>query len=96
MIEVDKKWMDLLNRLFAIPNNWRNVLYVHTPFCKRKCFYCVYSSKAADNQAEMEAFYANRLREMLKRFPEYRCVKSLLGVEAALPVYEFSTEDQKQ
>lgn len=68
MIEVDRQRIDLFNRLFAIPNNWRNVLYVHTPFCKQKCFYCVYSSKSADNQEEMDNFYQQVLPRQFERW----------------------------
>lgn len=67
MIEKDPQRMNLFNRLFAIPNNWRNVLYVHTPFCKQKCFYCVYSSKSADNAEEMDNFYQNVLPRQFER-----------------------------
>ena len=45
---ISKDRIDLFNRLFTIKNNWHDVLYVHTPFCVQKCYYCVYSSKEPD------------------------------------------------
>ncbi len=57
MTTVLKRKTDLFNRLFSIENNWGNVLYIHTPFCPQKCFYCVYGSKVPSGKDEMEEFY---------------------------------------
>jgi coproporphyrinogen III oxidase-like Fe-S oxidoreductase len=57
-----------VNKLFAIPNNWQNVLYVHTPFCVQKCFYCVYSSKVPDSPAEKEEFYQTVLPQQIEQY----------------------------
>ena len=59
---------DLFNRLFGIPSRWHNVLYVHTPFCVQKCYYCVYSSKKPDGPEEMEEFYKNVLPEQIEHY----------------------------
>lgn len=57
MTRLSEKKVRLFNQLFSIENNWHNVLYVHTPFCLKKCYYCVYSSKAASGKAEIDHFY---------------------------------------
>lgn len=32
---------------------------MHTPFCLRKCYYCIYNSRVASGSNEMEDFYKN-------------------------------------
>jgi coproporphyrinogen III oxidase-like Fe-S oxidoreductase len=59
---------DLFNRFFGIPNNWHNVLYVHTPFCVQKCYYCVYSSKKPDGPEEMDLFYNDVLPRQIEQY----------------------------
>ncbi len=51
----------LYRQLFSIPNSWKNVLYVHTPFCRQKCFYCVYGSKEPYDDGELDEFYLRQL-----------------------------------
>jgi len=47
---------EIFNELFEIENNWQNVLYVHTPFCIKKCYYCVYGSKVPESKQEIKNF----------------------------------------
>jgi radical SAM superfamily enzyme len=61
---------ELFNRLFAIPNNWHHVVYVHTPFCVQKCYYCVYSSKEPSGREELETFYNQVLPRQIQRYRE--------------------------
>lgn len=62
--------INLFRRLFAIPNRWKNVLYVHAPFCRQKCYYCVYGSKEPDNPAEVLDFYQRRLPAQIQDMGE--------------------------
>lgn len=59
--------ISLFRRLFAIPNRWKNVLYVHAPFCRQKCYYCVYGSKEPENWREVEDFYHGQLPAQIDR-----------------------------
>ena len=59
--------IDLFNRLFQIENNWHDILYVHTPFCVQKCFYCVYSSKKYSGPEELDRFYNRVLPQQIER-----------------------------
>lgn len=59
---------ELLNRLFKIKNNWMNVLYVHTPFCLQKCFYCIYSSKVPSSKKEMFEFYDKIVPQQIEQY----------------------------
>jgi len=60
--------IDLFNRLFTIKNNWHDVLYVHTPFCVQKCYYCVYSSKVPDGPEELDRFYNQVLPQQIEQY----------------------------
>ncbi len=60
--------VDVFNRLFQIENNWQNVLYIHTPFCLRKCSYCIYGSKVPSSPAEMEEFYNHILPGQIEEY----------------------------
>jgi coproporphyrinogen III oxidase-like Fe-S oxidoreductase len=60
--------IELLNRLFKIKNNWMNALYVHTPFCLQKCFYCVYSSKVPSSNKEMVEFYEKVIPQQIEQY----------------------------
>lgn len=44
------------NRRFIAEKKNPKVLYVHTPFCKSKCSYCVYSSTVPNSQDEVKQF----------------------------------------
>ncbi len=62
--------IELFNRLFAIPDNWHHVLYVHTPFCVQKCYYCVYLSKEPSGREELEIFYNHVLPQQIQQYRE--------------------------
>lgn len=68
MTNITKDRVELFNRLFTIQNNWHDILYVHTPFCVQKCFYCVYSSKEPSGPGELEHFYNNVLPEQIEQY----------------------------
>lgn len=55
-----------LNDVFLIPNNWKNVLYIHTPFCETKCCYCIYSSKVPKSNSEVQYFLNNILNKQIE------------------------------
>lgn len=60
--------MTLFNTLFTIENKWQNVLYVHTPFCVRKCYYCIYLSKEPAGKEELETFYSHVLPQQIDQY----------------------------
>lgn len=68
MKNMSKNKVELFNKLFAIPNNWHHVLYVHTPFCVQKCYYCIYSSKEPSGKEEMDTFYNSVLPQQIRQF----------------------------
>lgn len=68
MANIKKSRAELFNRLFTVGNNWENVLYVHTPFCVQKCYYCIYLSKEPEEQAEMDAFYREVLPGQIEQY----------------------------
>ncbi len=63
-----KDKVELFNKLFAISNNWHHVLYVHTPFCVQKCYYCIYQSKEPSDKEEMDTFYNSVLPGQIRQF----------------------------
>jgi coproporphyrinogen III oxidase-like Fe-S oxidoreductase len=67
MPEISKDRIELFNRLFQIENNWHDILYVHTPFCVQKCYYCVYSSKEPIGPEELDRFYLQVLPQQIER-----------------------------
>jgi len=68
MTNITKDRVELFKRLFTIENNWHDILYVHTPFCVQKCFYCVYSSKEPSGPEELERFYNNILPDQIEQY----------------------------
>ncbi|MCP4221235.1 MAG: radical SAM protein, partial [bacterium] len=44
------------------------MLYVHTPFCVQKCFYCIYQSREPAGREELEEFYTRVLPEQIQRY----------------------------
>jgi coproporphyrinogen III oxidase-like Fe-S oxidoreductase len=63
-----KNNVDIFKKLFTIPNNWQNVLYVHTPFCLQKCKYCIYASIIPSGQEQMDEFYNNVLPAHIEQY----------------------------
>jgi coproporphyrinogen III oxidase-like Fe-S oxidoreductase len=63
-----KSTAELLNQLFQIENNWENVLYVHTPFCVQKCYYCIYLSKKPESKEEMATFYNQVIPQQIQQY----------------------------
>jgi coproporphyrinogen III oxidase-like Fe-S oxidoreductase len=68
MTKKSKDRTELFNRLFQIENNWHDVLYVHTPFCVQKCYYCVYSSKQVSGPEELDRFYHQVLPRQIQQY----------------------------
>jgi coproporphyrinogen III oxidase-like Fe-S oxidoreductase len=68
MANISNDRVDLFNRLFTIENNWHDILYVHTPFCVQKCFYCVYSSKQVSGPEELARFYDQVLPAQIEQY----------------------------
>lgn len=45
LLSVEQELKDIhltINDLFLIPVNYTNVLYVHAPFCLKRCSFCTY------------------------------------------------------
>ncbi|MFA6807566.1 MAG: radical SAM protein [Eubacteriales bacterium] len=62
--EVEQNLKDihsLINDLFLIPVSYTNVLYIHAPFCFKRCSFCAYSSLVPSNGDEIRNFYENIL-----------------------------------
>lgn len=49
---------------------WKNVLYIHIPFCKTKCKFCVYGSKEKFLQEEQETFFTEILPKQMENYKE--------------------------
>lgn len=60
--------MRLFNRLFALPSHWRNVLYVHVPFCIKRCHFCVYFSKVPEGRGETDRFIEQHLLRQVEGY----------------------------
>ena len=63
-----KNTADIFNQLFLIENNWQNVLYIHSPFCLRKCHYCIYGSRVPSSMEELENFFHKIISEQIERY----------------------------
>jgi len=59
---------NIFSKLFSIKNNWTNVLYIHTPFCLKKCAYCVYDSVTGFSKRDFQRFYRVILPEQIRLF----------------------------
>ncbi|MCK4765244.1 MAG: radical SAM protein [Candidatus Aminicenantes bacterium] len=68
MTDSEKNLVDLFNRLFLIENKWQNVFYMHTPFCLRKCNYCVYGSKVPSSKEELNTFYHKIIPRQIEQY----------------------------
>lgn len=58
----------LYSRLFTLKTLWKNVLYVHIPFCIQRCDFCVYLSKVPSGRPEVATFLQGSLIEQLKGY----------------------------
>lgn len=47
----------ILKDLFLIPVNYINVLYLHAPFCFKRCSFCAYSAVVPVDPEEIKYFY---------------------------------------
>lgn len=65
-----KKNTEIFNKLFCIPNNWQNVLYVHTPFCLQKCKYCIYASIIPRGKEQIKNFFYRILPQQVDQYRE--------------------------
>jgi coproporphyrinogen III oxidase-like Fe-S oxidoreductase len=54
----------ILPALFNIPNTWSNTIYVHVPFCVKRCSFCVYPSKLPSDRTETDTFLSHLLGEL--------------------------------
>jgi coproporphyrinogen III oxidase-like Fe-S oxidoreductase len=68
MTNLSEKQTRFYENVFLIENNWKNVFYVHTPFCLQKCYYCIYSSKVPSSKEEMDTFYNKILPVQLEQY----------------------------
>lgn len=60
----------LIKGLFLIPVNATKVLYLHSPFCARRCRFCAYSAVVPFNQDEVEYFYHQVLPGQIEFYAE--------------------------
>ncbi len=75
-----KGWVDLaqelsnihsiIRDLFLIPVNRINVLYLHAPFCARRCRFCAYSAVVPSGQDEIRYFYEQELPAQIGFYSE--------------------------
>ncbi len=68
MNQQEKNRTELFKQLFLIANNWRHVFYIHTPFCLRKCNYCIYGSKLPSSREELAAFFHTHLPRQIQSY----------------------------
>jgi len=68
MKNLSKSKVDLFNQLFLIECNWQNVFYMHTPFCLRKCHYCIYGSKVPGSREEIKTFYSSVIPRQIAQY----------------------------
>jgi hypothetical protein len=50
---------DNITNLFLIKNYWKNVIYVHSPFCLEKCKYCIYHSYIGSEKDKSDFYNVN-------------------------------------
>jgi len=60
-------FIDLVYQMFKIKNTWKNVLYIHSPFCSQKCKYCVYHSFVPSLE-QKTSFYQSYLPKQIKEY----------------------------
>jgi len=49
-------------------NTGNNALYIHTPFCLRKCKYCVYHAKTVRSYHEVARDHIECITEDIKKY----------------------------
>jgi hypothetical protein len=60
----------VFSKLFPIPNRWKNVLYIHIPFCLQRCRFCIYFSKVPEGRSEIVNFVNNELGRQIDDYAE--------------------------
>ena len=65
-----KERKEFFINLFKTKNDWNNVLYIHTPFCKQKCKYCIYNSTDCFTEKEFNDFYNKIIPNQIKEYGE--------------------------
>ncbi|MBY3203459.1 radical SAM protein [Rhizobium laguerreae] len=60
----------IFSNLFTIRNRWKNVLYIHIPFCLQRCRFCVYFSKVPDSRGEVTHFVERDLARQIDDYAE--------------------------
>jgi hypothetical protein len=71
--QIEKKHIYLQNlykTLFLIKNNWKNVLYIDTPFCEQRCRFCVYFRYIPRDHAEISNFYNKIINTQIHEYQE--------------------------
>ena len=68
-----KKSLDELRKLFVdefVREHTKrpNVLYIHTPFCKSRCLYCIYDSTEQFDTDEFNSFYDIVLKKQIESY----------------------------
>lgn len=59
-----------INKFINPHNKWNNVLYIHTPFCLRKCKFCYLASYCNYSKEELLDFYSNVLPTQVQEYSE--------------------------
>jgi len=67
ILTVDAR-QNLFIQLYLSDIESRRVLYVHTPFCRQKCSYCVYNSMSDFTAEEFNFFYLRDLPNQIRRY----------------------------
>ena len=101
----------IIRDLFLIPADSINVLYLHAPFCAKRCSFCAYSAVVPSGQDEIRNFYEQELpaqigfySEVLKTVPFQQAffgggtpnlISSMMLDEMFARIPEFSKIPQK-
>lgn len=63
----------VFSKLFLIRSTWKNVLYIHIPFCLQRCRFCIYFSKVPERRDEIIRFVED---DLFRQIDEYSDVLS--------------------